>query len=669
MLSQTPKVYYERVDTSHAPIRGVRTDVAGFVGLATCGPLDTPVPVESFRQFQSWFGDFSGIGYLAYVVRAFFENGGQRCWVVRVASKDDPAPARASSVILKDTSPEQKAVWCIAASSPGVWGNELSVSLLTEMLAETATDPADCTTYYATVASTDGFRRGSLVRLTQLGVEAKRIVSHVDPHRKRLYWVHPEPGAGLIYDRPLTGMDPDRPMVAAQLSYGIVVRRAGRLIARSTGLSLVPEHENYGPAVLSAFKYPLTAGADDRSSAAPPPIVIEESTQPAGAIPWPLDIVEGNGLPLKGGADGLAGLCVRDFVGEHIDPGDSDTVRALKMRGIRALDYVNEISFVAVPDIHIQPDPQPEYQAVDRPQPNPCITSPPPTEPRASTYQPISCRELPPVFDEEAIYQVQAALVQHCAEHRDRIALIDPPLAAVRDDALGLGAIRAWRARFDTQYAALYHPWVRVVEPRRTAPVRTMPPSGHVAGQYALNDLMVGVHRAPANRPLRSIQDVTVYLSDAEHGIVNAIGINVIRAEPGRGLRTLGARTLSSDPDWRYVSVRRLMMMVMKTIELSIQWAVFEPNNHLTRTKISLVLNSFLTALWQRGVLAGRVANEAFFVKCDEENNPADQRVGGRLLAVVGVAPSKPFEFILLRVGRQDNALDVTEAGVGRRAA
>src|SRR5262249_41342643 len=155
--------------------------------------------------------------------------------------------------------------------------------------------------------------------------------------------------------------------------------------------------------------------------------------------------------------------------------------------------------------------------------------------------------------------------------------------------------------------------------------------------------------------------DVTVVINDAVHGLLNPAGINVIRPLPGRGIRIFGARTVSSDPDWRFVNVRRLLMMIEKAIDVSMQWAVFEPNDASTRAKLHLVLTSFLLALWQQGALMGAAANEAFFVKCDESNNPASEREQGRLLAAVGVAPSQPFEFVILRVGREHNAFEITE--------
>jgi phage tail sheath protein FI len=150
-------------------------------------------------------------------------------------------------------------------------------------------------------------------------------------------------------------------------------------------------------------------------------------------------------------------------------------------------------------------------------------------------------------------------------------------------------------------------------------------------------------------------------VGDSIHGVLNPAGINAIRCLGGRGIRVFGARTVSSDTDWKFVNVRRLMIMIEKAIDHSTQWAVFEPNDFTTRSKITLALIGFLYSLWQQGALAGKTAEAAFFVKCDEEINTPEDRESGRLLAIVGVAPSQPFEFVVLRVGRIDNAFEVAE--------
>jgi hypothetical protein len=367
------------------------------------------------------------------------------------------------------------------------------------------------------------------------------------------------------------------------------------------------------------------------------------------------------GRPLEGGADGMSLLRADDFIGEEISALDSDEVVSVKRRGLRALELVDEVAIVAIPDINVQPKPVPPKDPKIPCEPDPCLPQQPTP---VVTPAPPAARELPPIFSEEEIFLVQAALVQHCEDRRDRIALLDPPIAAARDDQFGVSAIRAWRTRFDSKYAALYYPWLRVVDPLRGAAgslTRDIPPSGHVAGQFARTDIEVGVHKAPANDPLSWAEDVTVLVGDAIQGVLNPAGIDVVRPLPGRGLRIMGARTVSSDPSWRYVNVRRLMMMIEKAIDLSTQWAAFEPNDHYTRSKLNLALSSFLIALWQRGALAGNSIEEAFFVKCDESNNPPAERDLGRLIADVGVAPSNPFEFIVLRVGRTDNEFEIAE--------
>jgi len=655
---QTPGVYYERIDAGAPGIAALRTDVTGFVGIALRGPLHTAVPVQSWRQFQSYFGDFSGAAYLAYAVRAFFENGGRRCWVVRVAS----AAAATAQTLLRSAS--NQAAWSVMAMSPGVWGNGLDILLRETHRAQTMTEPRRSTPEFSTVAAVTGFSRATHVRLSQDGsMPLWKVVSAVDAVNKRLFWVDDRPETRLPYDAPLTQFDPDRPILIETVEYTLIVREQGRLLGVYERLSLLPEHPRYGPSVLAPLRLPPPGTPSPTLPATPEPVVIQELRELAAplALLEPLAVPTGFPIPLIGGIDGLLGLRADDFVGEPISPLDSDESQAHKRLGLRVLEQVDEIAIVAAPDIHIQPIVIPPKAPLPPCIPDPCLPPPPPA-PAAPREAPVG--ELPPVFSEADIYRVQSALVQQCEQRRDRIALLDPPFAAARDDALGLSAVRAWRSRFDSQYAAFYYPWIKVVNPLRspTALTRPVPPSGHVAGFYAQSDFQVGVHKAPANGPLVWTEDVTIVIDDAAHGLLNPAGINVIRSLPGRGIRIFGARTVSSDTDWRFVNVRRLLMMIEKAIAVAIQWAVFEPNNTLTRAKLNLTLTSFLLALWQTGALTGATANEAFFVKCDEANNPPDERNNGRLLAEVGVAPSQPFEFIVLRIGRTNNEFEISEA-------
>jgi phage tail sheath protein FI len=296
--------------------------------------------------------------------------------------------------------------------------------------------------------------------------------------------------------------------------------------------------------------------------------------------------------------------------------------------------------------------------------PDPCL----PSAPVLAVPAVSVAGDMPPRFPLDQIAMVQAAMVSQCERRRDRVALLDAPFETCNRLTFAASELREWRMRFDTTFAALYAPWALVVDPLRASGragsglTRAIPPSGHVAGQCAATDLRAGVHAAPANAPLAWIQGVTLTVNDALHGLLNTMGVNVLRVQPGRGLRILGARTVSSDTDWRFLNVRRLMSMIEKAIDVSIQWAVFEPNDWRTRAKLTLVLQSFLLELWSRGAMVGASPKEAFWIRCDDTNNPADQRAQGRLLIQVGIAPTVPFEFIVLRIGRDANGFMLTDS-------
>ncbi len=152
-------------------------------------------------------------------------------------------------------------------------------------------------------------------------------------------------------------------------------------------------------------------------------------------------------------------------------------------------------------------------------------------------------------------------------------------------------------------------------------------------------------------------------MDDTLHGELNPRGINAIRALPGRAIRVYGARTLASDPALRFLNVRRLLISIRRAIDVAIQWATFEPNSLLTRLKLDLSIRSYLREIWERGALMGAAPDEAFFVRCDDANNPPADRDAGRLIIDIGVAPSIPFEFVVLRVGRQNNSFEYAELG------
>jgi len=214
--------------------------------------------------------------------------------------------------------------------------------------------------------------------------------------------------------------------------------------------------------------------------------------------------------------------------------------------------------------------------------------------------------------------------------------------------------IRKWRmatAGFDSSYAALYYPWIQVDDPVTSRPIY-MPPSGHIAGIWARNDNTRGVHKAPANEVVQGALGLAYGVTKGEQDTLNPDGVNCIRAFPGRGIRVWGARTLSSNPSWRYINVRRLFNMVEKSIEAGTQWVVFEPNDPFLWFRVQRDVSSFLTTLWSAGALFGASPAQAYYVKCDEELNPPESRDLGRLIIEIGLCPVKPAEFVIFRISQ-----------------
>jgi phage tail sheath protein FI len=252
------------------------------------------------------------------------------------------------------------------------------------------------------------------------------------------------------------------------------------------------------------------------------------------------------------------------------------------------------------------------------------------------------------MIDLEQLKAVQLGLIAHCELIPGRMAIIDPPRG------YNAQMIRDWRlegAGYDSKQAALYWPWIKVNDPLSGKNI-FVPPSGHIAGVWANTDDTRGVHKAPANEVIRGAVDVELKITGGEQGLLNPEGVNCIRAFPGRGIRIWGARTLSSDPAWKYINVRRLFNYVESSIRQNTDWAVFEPNDQALWAKLRRTISSFLIMTWRSGALFGTSPNEAFFVKCDDENNPAEGIDLGQVVIDLGIAPVKPAEFVIFRVSQ-----------------
>jgi phage tail sheath protein FI len=246
-------------------------------------------------------------------------------------------------------------------------------------------------------------------------------------------------------------------------------------------------------------------------------------------------------------------------------------------------------------------------------------------------------------FQEPAhVLAVQRAMVEHCERLHDRFCLLDPLPGHDLEEAL------RWRAGFDSSHASFYFPWIKVRKGEEVlAPI---PPSGHIAGMIARNDRQEGVHRAPANQPLQGLVDVAQRVRKRQRDHAFDRRVNTLVPFPGRGIRIWGARTLSSDPAFVQINVRRLLILVRKSVEKYAQWVVFEPNEPTLWKRIIRSVDVFLGDLWKQGALVGAAQDEAYYVKCDEETNPPEARDAGELICEIGISPVKPAEFIVVRI-------------------
>ncbi|MCM1305661.1 MAG: phage tail sheath subtilisin-like domain-containing protein, partial [Butyrivibrio sp.] len=239
---------------------------------------------------------------------------------------------------------------------------------------------------------------------------------------------------------------------------------------------------------------------------------------------------------------------------------------------------------------------------------------------------------------------VQSALVSHCENMGNRFAILDMPL-----EYKEVSDLQEFRENVDTSYAAMYHPWLQCYDSlaRRNT---YLPPSGAMAGIYGRTDNTRGVHKAPANETVRNCTGLSVNYNDAEQGKLNPKGINLIRALPGQGIRVWGARTCSSDGNWKYVNVRRLFIFIEESIRSNTNWAVFEPNDEMLWSRVEGTIRVFLTTQWRNGALAGSTADEAFFINIGKSTMTEDDILNGRLICVIGVAPVRPAEFVIFRI-------------------
>lgn len=612
-----PGVYVEEVSFRSKSIQGVPTSTTGFAGLTHYGPvayeygppqdlkrpkLTEPRLVTSYAEFERVYGGLEPYGdglagtlpFLAHAARAFFLNGGSRLYVSRIYRPPAGGNGAASVQIVIPSQAEPLAYF--RARWPGAYGNVL--------LTASAVRGGDV-----------GIHTSGGQAQVSTGVSSGTILQVVDPGAQ------PAQDASLkVADLRILTRNPD----------------GSPVFTDSTGHPAPPPVTSWLLPVQVSVK--VTASTDrqdlyarlgltDGGNRAINKVLSLDEPEDEDCLVWfdytfppditsPIQLLQGllgkdaNGdiawqsvLRLQDGSDGSPPI-PDDFAGHDADPDDV----TLKATGLAALTEVDDIAIVALPDAG-------------------------------------------GLTDDDRFLATQD-LIAHAENGRYRIAIVDGPPHA------SLNQVRAFRGNFDSSYAALYHPWIETLDPNGPpvpgvpTPKIELPPSGFVAGIYARSDITRGVFKAPANEVVYGLTKFESNINQGRDEVLNPENINALRFFPDRGNRVWGARTLSSDPDWLYVNVRRLFIYLEHSIDKGTQWVVFEPNNEALWRNLTRTIKDFLEVQWRNGALMGTTPDEAYFVLCDRSTMSQNDLDNGRLICLIGVAPVKPAEFVIFRIGQ-----------------
>jgi phage tail sheath protein FI len=615
-----PGVFVEEVSFRSKSIEGVSTSTTGFAGLTRYGPLYfqggpancEPRLITSFTEFERVYGGLETlevgetspgderIPYLGHAVRAFFENGGKRVYISRVFVPRDAAPgppdpdwgvaSRSIPVPASGISATWRARW------PGEAGNVFVETLVTR--SKNLAYQSDGVTQAQRV------KKGSVVEVIAGPVTDPSLVPYGNDDlveaNLRVVQVDSE-GVQTFVDNsgatPAIGSNDLIQLVEMTVRVTVNLER----IEEYTELAASPDQKRYIGKILQQddpededapvwFDWDPTTATDPAPDFVPARLMVALQSNTNGR--------------LANGHDGvLPGPT--DFEGKPADPDDA----TVKATGLEALGEIDDIAIVALPD------------AGD-------------------------------MGDDLVSFVTSQKLVTHATNLKYRIAVVDGPVNS------SLNEIRNFRGQFDSKYAAIYYPWIRIFDPNERftqgAPPKQLllPPSGFVTGIYARNDITRGVHKAPANEIVRGLTRFEVNINKPRQEVINPEGINALRFFEGRGHRVWGARTMSSDPEWKYVNVRRLFIFIEHSIDKGTQWAVFEPNNRRLWNNIRRTVEDFLLVLWRDGALMGEKPEEAYFVRCDRTTMTQNDLDNGRMICLIGLAPVKPAEFVIFRIGQ-----------------
>lgn len=662
---------YPLPDAVTTQLNPQRMDVCAFVGVAPRGPAHQPVvdpqwpagwrmmadaarprrrsvavPVNSFDEYRALFGAFEGPGLLPYAVASFFEQGGRRAWIVRIVPRQDPPPLSdpPAPFGLAGMAQGQLAGVCTSdliflARNEGSWGNALHVEFgfSARPLAVSA-GPAN--TLLLPLAQR--LSAGTLLRLTDaLGAQ---MLVYCRGSVQRNSATGPDSWWELQFDAPL----PLLPLRADIVEAWIDIRDNGGRTERFTGLALHPEHASSLHTVLcneSQLVWPHYSWAG--SELLPAHTAVE--------------LLRARSAPFAGGSDSYGDLVAEDF----FDMGWS-AAEEQAGEGISAIAGSREVTHLLVPDLYVPgnwagPDIAEETR-IDEAGPEfaRCVRSR--QQQTASSVSPslLEGLLLDPrrAADLQQIIALQQRLIDFCEATQDCIALLDVP------PGLSLQQAECWRNGFDSSWTAAYHPWLIAsrrapgLEPDRRDTLRPLPPSAVAAGLIARKERQYGVQYGPANEVANGIVNLAEALPEGRVDRFHPLGLNCFTRDC-QGICLQSARTLSRDQQWRQLSVRRLLLMLRRTLLRETQWAVFEPNGPRLWSDLRHAIENLLRRLYRRGAFAGASERESFFVRLQTDSSTRDR---GQLIIDIGVAPAEPIEYILLQLRRDgDGTLTLEE--------
>ncbi|MEJ2043824.1 MAG: phage tail sheath subtilisin-like domain-containing protein [Reinekea sp.] len=712
-----PGVFVEEVSFRAKSIEGVSTSVAGMAGPTAFGPVrGTPEVLTSYGEFERVFGapsklSFDGQSYLnhtALAARAFFENGGKQLYLSRVISGGNETDASGNGGSAA-TAGASGATISFAARFPGsggnldlefVWQDQQNL-LKTRNMASFDAIP-DGTSGFLTIAATvtqdeiinpvGAFSFSSLkVLATKNGANLDFIgtgaiadtntavplanlgdgISGADLDAlgfnfKQLYADQPDSSAlsadtpaqvllsAAIDIEPYTGIDLSSLSITSIMRGGLNAAGTELAITGPNTVPLAALAAESGSVKAITVQRDFAIDVIRRKKGGAPGegepiyqtgILSLDNTKPnyigSLLIQDPEKVQDKLTLPMACSVTGTptAGALHTALLAMFSDDASSGKISALnppatsfeEPRFLVVLAGGNDGSMPAAIDYHGETDDKGSTGLAS-----------------LEEVEDVSIVLTPAAVISAANHQAIVTEVEkHCMKMRYRIGIVDS-----RED-MAISELRTFRNNFDNSRLALYSPWVVTSDPTGESLTISVPPSGYMAGIYARTDVNRGVHKAPANTVVQGALRFHQNINKFQQEILNPQGINCLRSFAGRGHRVWGGRTLSSDPEWKYVNVRRYFLYLEKSIEKGTQWAVFEPNGDALWANVAATVDSFLFNEWKNGRLLGSKPSSAYFVRCDRTTMTQNDIDNGRLVCEVGVAPLRPAEFVIFRVGQK----------------